>query len=128
MQVKVLRPLSERDGVHPITTRERLNKRTGATHSGSPLGRLNVVEANRSRKVSDAVEQEPPRQRRRISVMAQDPTLRALNLIALDQRRIGVDATDGAIRPHQQQREDDLKGTRGIMKGSERLARRRSHP
>ena len=57
MQVEVLRPLTKRDGVHPITARERLNKRTGATHSGSPLGRLNVVEADRSRTVPDAIKQ-----------------------------------------------------------------------
>ena len=57
MEVEVLRPLTERDGVHPITARKRLNKRASGTHSGPPLRRLNVVEANRSRAVPDAVKQ-----------------------------------------------------------------------
>ena len=61
--------------------------------------------------------------------MAQDPTLRALNFIALDQIWIRVDGTNRAIRPHQEQRDNrGLKRTRGIMKGRERLARRRAHP
>ena len=57
MQVEVLRPLTKRDGVHPITARKRLNKPASGTYSGSPLGRLNVVEADRSRTVPDAVKQ-----------------------------------------------------------------------
>ena len=57
MEVEVLRPLTKRDGVHPITARKRLNKPTSGTYSGSPLGRLNVVEADRSRTVPDAVKQ-----------------------------------------------------------------------
>ena len=97
MQVQVLSTFTEGNRIDPITSGERLHKRTGVANSSPPVSGLLVVEINRTRNAPNTVKKQPAGQRRWIGMMTQDPESVALNLIALDQADIGMNSTDGTL-------------------------------
>lgn len=104
MQMEMLSTFSESNGIDPIATGEFLDDTTGLMHSPAPVCLFIALKIQRSRTMTNAVQKQPATQRCGIRVMAQNPQIGAVNLIALSHTNIGMQCTDRAIGNHERAR------------------------
>ena len=100
MQMQMLCPLAEGNGIHPITAGELLNKTTGIADAMAPVGGFVLVERKRAGAMAQAVQKHPANQWRRIGVMAKHPEMGAFNFVVPHHGRLDMQSTDGTVGVH----------------------------
>ena len=100
MQVQMLCPFAEGNGVYPITSGEVLHKDTGSLNGPTPVGGFLLVERKRAGAMAQAVQKHPANQWRRIGVMAKHPEMGAFNFVVPHHGRLDMQSTDGTVGVH----------------------------
>ena len=94
MEVQVMGPFAESDGINPITTRQFAHKPACLLHSGAPRPSFKRIEIDGATKMAARVEKEPTQERRWIRVMTQDPKTRSSDFIPTNHGLIGMQLTN----------------------------------